>query len=94
MSLPKDPTEFNRPTQTILSGTDVDGVGRAVMTLCHELWVVKDRMAVLEAVLADNGIDAEAAIEAYQPDPDLQDKLNLDGRALVERIVSALNGSG
>lgn len=94
MSLPKDPTEFNRPTQKILSDTDIDGVGRAVMTLCHELWVVKDRMAVLEAVLADNGIDAETAIDAYQPDAALQDRLNQDGRALVERILSALNGSG
>lgn len=94
MSSPKDPTEFNRPTQKILSDADIDGVGRAVMTLCHELWVVKDRMAVLEAVLAENGIDAEAAIDRFQPDPALQDKLNQDGRALVERILSALNGSG
>lgn len=94
MSLPKDPTEFNRPTQKILSDTDIDGVGRAVMTLCHELWVVKDRMAVLEAVLADNGIDTEAAIDAFQPDAALQDRLNQDGRALVERILSALNGTG
>ena len=94
MSLPKDPTEFNRPTQQMLSDTDIDGVGRAVMTLCHELWVVKDRMAVLEAVLADNGIDAETALDAFQPDAALQDKLNQDGRALVERILSALNGTG
>lgn len=94
MSLPKDPTEFNRPSQKILSDTDIDGVGRAVMTLCHELWVVKDRMAVLEAVLADNGIDTEAAIDAFQPDAALQDRLNQDGRALVERILSALNGTG
>ncbi|MEO0607879.1 MAG: hypothetical protein AAFY82_06575 [Pseudomonadota bacterium] len=94
MSLPKDPTEFNRPSQKLLSETDIDGVGRAVMTLCHELWVVKDRMAVLEAVLADNGIDAERAIDAFQPDAALQDKLNQDGRALVERILSALNGTG
>lgn len=94
MSLPKDPIEFNRPAQQMLSDTDIDGVGRAVMTLCHELWVVKDRMAVLEAVLADNGIDAETAIDAFQPDAALQDKLNQDGRALVERILSALNGTG
>jgi len=94
MSLPKDPTEFNRPSQKMLSDTDIDGVGRAVMTLCHELWVVKDRMAVLEAVLADNGIDAETAIDAFQPDAALQDRLNRDGRALVERILSALNGTG
>ena len=94
MSLPKDPTEFNRPNQQILTDTDIDGVGRAVMTLCHELWVVKDRMAVLEAVLAENGIDASKAVDAYQPDAALQEKLNQDGRELVERILAALNGTG
>lgn len=93
MSLPKDPTEFNRPAQQILSDADVDGVGHAVMTLCHELWVVKDRMAVLEAVLEENGIDAREAVDRFQPDAALQDKLNQDGRELVQRVMAALNGA-
>lgn len=93
MSLPKDPTEFNRPSQKILSEADLDGLGRAVMTLCQELWVVKDRMAVLEAILEENGIDAVKAIDTFQPNDALQAKLNQDGRDLVERILSALNGN-
>lgn len=93
MSLPKDPTAFNRPDVQILAEADIDGIGRAVMTLCHELWVVKDRMAVLEAVLEENGIDAAKQVDAFQPDAALQEKLNKDGRELVERLMSALNGA-
>ena len=93
MSHSKDPTEFNRPAQQILSDADADGLGRAVMTLCHELWVVKDRMSILEAVLEENGIDAGEAVDRFQPDAALQDKLNQDGRDLVKRVVAALNGA-
>jgi len=92
MSLPKDPTQFNRPSDEILADADLDGVGRAVMTLCQELWVMKDRMIVLEAILEDNGITASKAIDEFQPDEALQEKLNKEGRHLVERVISALSG--
>jgi hypothetical protein len=93
MSLPTDPTAFNRPDQAILSEMDVDGLGRAVLTLCHELWIVKDRMAILEAVLDKHGIDAAAEVETLHPDDALKEKLDADGRALVERVLGALNGN-
>ena len=93
MTLPKDPTEFNRPTQKILDDADLDGLGRAVMTLCQELWVVKDRMAILEAVLEESDLDVEKAVETFQPDEALQEKLNRDGRELVERVLGALNSA-
>lgn len=92
MSLPTDPTEFNKPAQALLSETDVDGVGQAVLTLCHELWVMKDRMAILEAVLEKHDLNVSEEIELHQPDKALQEKLNQDGRALIERIMSALSG--
>ena len=93
MTLPKDPTEFNQPAQKILDNADLDGLGRAVMTLCQELWVVKDRMAILEAVLEQNDIDVVEAVETFQPSDALQERLNRDGRELVERILGALNSS-
>lgn len=91
MSTPTDPTAFNRLKQSVLSDVDVDGLGQAVLTLCHELWVVKDRMAVLEAVLEKHGIDAASEIEIFQPDEALMTRLNSDGRALTSRVLGALN---
>lgn len=93
MSLPTDPTEFNKPAHALLADTDVDGLGQAVLTLCHELWIMKDRMAVMEAVLEKHDINISEEIDAHQPDQALQDKLNKDGRALVERVMAALSGS-
>lgn len=93
MSLPTDPTAFNTPKQKILEDADLDGLGQALLTLCHELWTVKDRMAILEAVLEKHNIDAAAEIEAFQPEGELREKLNQDGRAFVERFLAALNGA-
>ncbi len=93
MNQPADPSSFNKPDRAILAETDLDGVGQAVLTLCHELWVVKDRMAALEAVLEKHGIDAGAEIEAYQPDENQQAELNKEGRILAERVMTALSGA-
>lgn len=91
MSEPVNPSDFNRPRQEILSAVDVDGLGQAVLTLCHELWIIRDRMAILEAVLSRHGIDAAAEIEAHEPDAALKERLREDGRALIARVVGALN---
>jgi len=40
------------------------------MELSAEVWTIRDRQAVLEAVLKDKGIDAAALIEAHRPDAD------------------------
>jgi hypothetical protein len=92
MSVPVTPTDFNRPKQDILSDVDVDGLGHAVLTLCHELWILRDRMAILETVLSKHGIDASEEIERLEPDEALQERLRTEGRALVERVIGALNG--
>jgi len=56
----------------------------------HELWVLSDRQAALEGVLKKHGIDAAAEIEYYQFDEDEKKTLDHDGRALVERVTSAM----
>ena len=70
----------------------IGDLGLAVLTLTRELWVVKDRMRILEAVLEEHGIDAHQAIERYQPDEALSAELAKEGEALAERIVSSLAG--
>jgi hypothetical protein len=39
-----------------------------ILVLANEWSVMRDRLDTLERVLAANGVDAPAAIEAYQPD--------------------------
>ena len=57
MSEEENPTEFNRPEREILKDADLNGVGQAVITLTKEIWVLIDRLHIMEAVMAENGID-------------------------------------
>lgn len=77
---------------TILQDADIDGVGQAVLSLTRELWVLKDRMIVLENVLEKNGINVSEAIEAYQPDEDMEAKLASEGAALIKRVLDSMAG--
>ena len=87
-----NPTAFNRPERDILKDTDINGIGQAVITLTKEIWVLTDRLHVMEAVMADNGIDISEQIKTYQPDEALQSKLKAENQALIERVLSALSG--
>ena len=92
MSEELKPTAFNRPERDILKDADLDGIGQAVVTLTKEIWVLTDRLHVMEAVLAENGIDISEQIKTYQPDETLQQKLKTESEALIDRVLSALAG--
>jgi len=92
MSDTTDPKSFNHPDRANLVGDDVASVGQAVLSLTKELWVMRDRLAVLEAVLAEKGIDVSDNIERYQPNDEMQKQLDEQSKTLVETILAALNG--
>lgn len=71
---------------------DVDRVGQAIMTLAQELWAVKDRQAITETVLKEQGIDIREAIDTHQPDADLEAELAKERQGLVKKIVQDLTG--
>jgi len=69
---------------------DVDRLGKALLTLTSELWVVKDRVRILEAVLEEKGIDVTELVESYQPDAKLTTALNNDRAVFIERLLASL----
>ena len=73
-----------------LRGTDVDRLGKALLTLAKELWVVKDRQALLEAALADAGIVASELVDRYEPDTALQEQLAAERAAFIEQLLHSL----
>lgn len=89
-----DNASINRPDRDTLQAWQMGDVGQAILTLTRELWVVKDRLRVLEAVLDDHGIDAHQAIERYQPDAAVAAELAEAGQALASRVIAALSGDG
>jgi hypothetical protein len=54
--------------------------------------VTIDRQLVLESVLAKHGLDVSTEIDALEPDPVLQAKLDARRAALLDTITQALNG--
>ena len=87
------PTSFNRPERVTLTPDQIGDVGQAVLTLARELWIVKDRLRVLEAVLDERGLEVHEAVERHQPDPALEQELAEAGKELAGRVVDALRGA-
>jgi len=88
---PRDPKSFNAPGRQTLDDSDVGGVAQALLSLTRELWVVRDRLAVLEAVLSEKGIDVSEEIENFQPNEEMQKQLDEQAKIMVSRIVGSLN---
>ena len=59
------------PPRTMIRPGQVDNVARAVLALTRELWVVTDRLAIIETLLERDGVLSTAQIEAFEPDETL-----------------------
>lgn len=68
----------------------LDHLGKAVLLLARELWVTRDRLAVLEAVLESRGIPVADAIRDFQPDGALAQRLAGEREAFARAIVETL----
>jgi hypothetical protein len=73
-----------------LQPEDIDRLGQALLTLTRELWVVKDRMRVLEAALANAGVLGVNAVDQLQPDSALQAELAAERARLIDSVLAAL----
>ena len=78
-------------THQSLSVDDIDNLAKAVTTLARELWIVKDRLMILEAVLEKHGIHAADEIDAFVPDTALTKKLSANREELMQHLMQALN---
>jgi hypothetical protein len=80
------------PARQILKPDQIDGVANAVLALARELWVMRDRQIVTEAVLAARGIDIAAAVDSFEPDAALQVRLDGERDRLIRTIADAIGG--
>jgi hypothetical protein len=68
----------------------LDQLGEALLALTSEVWILTDRLAVLEAVLAEHGIDAAAAIDRFVPSPAMEKALDAKRDKLIATVLAAL----
>jgi hypothetical protein len=73
-----------------LAPDQIDDVANALLVLARELWVIKDRQRVLEALLAENGIVFPGAVRDYQPGPALAAELETERVRYTNALMMAL----
>lgn len=79
-----------------LRDADVDRLGKAILTLAGELWAVKDRQKILEAVLEealkDKGLAVAELVDKHQPNAELAASLANDRKAYINSLLKSLEG--
>lgn len=68
----------------------IDELGRALLLLARELWIVKDRQIVLEAVLAERGVDVADAVRDYQPAGAVAQRLDAERKRYMAGLGQSL----
>jgi hypothetical protein len=78
--------------QTFFSDPAVDRLLGIVFSLAGELHVMRDRVARLEAALAERGIVDSAELDVAIPDGALEARLAADRTALVRHLFEGVSG--
>lgn len=73
-----------------LRDIDIDRLGKALLTLAGEVWTLKDRQRILEAVLEEQGIAVSDLLEHHQPDDQLAAQLAKDRAAFIDQLLNSL----
>jgi hypothetical protein len=67
----------------------IDALVRMNTELLSELWIMRDRMMVLEHLLEKKGGLSRQEIDDFDPPPELEGELLAERDALVRRVVGA-----
>ncbi|MEO0995961.1 MAG: hypothetical protein AAFX58_00465 [Pseudomonadota bacterium] len=77
------------PDRPYLSTKELDALARMNTELLSELWILRDRVLILEHLLSEAGTIAGGAIDAFEPPEALAEKLRADRDAMVARVAGA-----
>jgi hypothetical protein len=74
---------------TYLTENNIDDLGRMVVALLSELWIMRDRMAILEQVLVKSGALKPDAVDAFTWTPEQAVEIE----KLRDKIVASVLGA-
>lgn len=74
-------------TRPLSAKTEADPLYQMLVNLTRELWVVKDRLLILEEVLESAGITVSELIDQHQPDEALSENLDRERALLLKRVL-------
>jgi hypothetical protein len=77
------------PARPYLESKELDAIVRMNTELLSELWILRDRVTVLEHLLAQKNVVQRSEIDAFAPSGELAEELERERAKLVERVVGA-----
>lgn len=75
------------PSQPYTGDEMMDNVIRMNTELLSELWILRDRVTILEHMLQEKGVVDRKALDDYVPAGPLAAELNRERDAMVEKVV-------
>jgi hypothetical protein len=79
---------MSKTSRKALTPDQIDNLGFALLELAKELWVMRDRQMITEALLSEKGLLAD--LDAYQPGPELSDRIAAERKRFLGAFSSAL----
>jgi hypothetical protein len=71
-----------------------DRAAQLALVLAQELWVVKDRLMVLEALLSSEGRNVRELVDRFQPDAAHRAVLDAERKRFISAVLAALDLPG
>ncbi len=77
-----------------LTPDQLDNLGLALIEMAKEMWVMRDRQMVMEAMLREKGLLAD--VDTYQPGPELTARIAAERDRFLRDFTGVLfdNGGG
>jgi hypothetical protein len=66
-----------------------DNLGRMIFQLLSELWITRDRLAVVEQLLVDKGIVGPREADDYVPDEAFNARIEALRKLMVDNVLGA-----
>ena len=84
MIVAKKKHQFEDPAMDILLGI--------VVSLANEVYVLRDRLRIIEKMLEAKGTISRADVEAYKPTPEEEEEIRKDNDAFIARLFRVFEG--
>jgi len=79
----------DRPERPYLGHKELDDLVRMNSELLAEVWILRDRVTVLEHLLQEKNVLDRKQLDDYMPQGELAKELERERAALVERVAGA-----
>lgn len=84
-----DERKTTMKTPEYLHASSTDDLARMITGLTEELWVLRDRVMLLERAVVDAGVLAADTLDELVPDQELGERLATERLRLIRRVLGA-----